>query len=214
MKTVVWILIICGLSCIALGAGQERHPRATDGNSDENKPVGDPDDLIAYRIRLESVDTDTSLVLMNMTKESGRVLYQKVISSAEAKTQQDVFKSLSGGESLSLSAKELEWSNVDFIYVLASRRVRVRLLLGGSLKNIVVPQVHHGSLCDLVSEGRLEEIPTDEYVNRSIVVLSDSPLWGDAVVVRTHELPGVVKNEHFGKRQPSGVLRIFAIIPQ
>ena len=98
------------------------------------------------------------------------------------------------------------------MYVLASRRIELRLVRKGAPNGIAIQLTSHGTVYDVASEQRLREIDSDDDFERSISLLGSELNPADAIAVKAHEYLPAITAQAFAKAQPADRSRVFLVV--
>jgi hypothetical protein len=177
----------------------------------EGGRIPSPDELISYRFRLAAEDANFNLVALNRTNEPGKFLFQGLTSESVSRPTSIQPREIGAGQSITVSAGDLNWLAFQCMYVLASRRIELRLVRSDAPNSIAVPLTRRGTLYDVVSEQRLGEIDSDADFERSISLLGNKSNPNDVVVVKPHENLLTITAQALAKDQPADPPRIFLV---
>src|ERR1035438_56236 len=127
----------------------------------EGGRIPSPDELISYRFRLAAEDANFNLVALNRTNEPGKFLFQGLTSESVWPPTSIQPREIGAGQSITVSAGDLNWLAFQCMYVLASRRIELRLVRSDAPNSIAVPLTGRPTLYTITAQARAKDQPAD-----------------------------------------------------
>jgi len=157
---------------------------------------------MSYRFRLGETDASFALVVTNDTDQAGHFLIFGATPESQSKTRALQPVQLDPGQTKTLPADALKWTEFQWVYCEASRRVQLRLVRDSEPDGLRIPNMRPEKVYDIVSEQRLGEVgPSDS--SREMQLLGAGLSVGSVLGIREDPRIGATRVPEVARRTAS-----------
>lgn len=145
-----------------------------------DEPQKSLDEIITLRFRLGAQWQGYSIAAINETGQAGQFFLRGLTLEQESKPHSMEPRRVDAKSRIVVGSADIHWPEIDYVYVEASRRLRIELLPPDGGQGVIrIPQ-RSGREYEIVDESRLPEVPSSDF-EQEVSILG---LEGDAKSIK------------------------------